>query len=178
MSQRHAIGRLFQHLARRWWPRRPGQQFDPTGIHLDDCSVEQLQDEFEQLTLRILQKAGVNPACVTITIDHVGTARDGRPLLRSMVAMTQWDTECALRLFLGVAHIERAMRRALGASWLADTAHFGGIWVHPSGEVLDSPSALRQLAAALGTLQQSRDNETVWGGSSAFGSSLRKPSQS
>jgi hypothetical protein len=94
-----------------------------------------------------------------------------------MIALTQWDADCALRLLLGVGHIERAIRRALGTSWLSDTAHFGGVWVHPSNEVLERSSGLRQLASALTTLQKSRDNESVWGGSSTFGSSLRKPSQ-
>jgi hypothetical protein len=178
MHMRNTFGTMFQHLGRRLWPHRSGRQFDPTGLHLDTYSVEQLQEELEQLTIRVLQKAGVNPACVTITIEHGGTARDGRPLLRSMISLTQWDADCALRLLLGVAHIERALRRALGTSWLSETAHFGGVWVHPSSEVLESSSGPRQLAAALKTLQKSRGDESIWSGSSAFGSSLRKPSQS
>jgi len=171
------FGRMFQHLGRRLWPHGGGTPFDPTGLQLDEYSVEHLQDELEQLTIRVLQKAGVNPACVTIAIEHVGAARDGLPLLRAMIALTQWDADCALRLLLGIGHIERAIRRALGTSWLSDTAHFGGVWVHPSIEVLERSSGLRQLSSALTTLQKSRGDESVWGGSSAFGSSLRKPSQ-
>lgn len=170
------FAKMFQQLMRRLWPRRSGRQFGPTGLHLEDYPVGQLQDELEQITIRVLQKAGVNPACVSITTEHVGTAKDGRPLLRSMIALTQWDQECALRLLLGVAHIERAMRRALETSWLSDAAMFGGVWVHPSTAFLDS-SALRHLAAALNSLNKSRDSDSVWGGSSTFDSSLRKPSQ-
>jgi hypothetical protein len=168
---------MFQHLG-RLWPHGSANRFEPTGLHLDEYSVEQLQDELEQVTVRVLQKAGVHPACVAITIEHAATAADGRPLLRTMVALTQWDTDSALRLLLGVAHIERGMRRALGASWLSEAVHFGGVWVHPSNEILDgSSSGMRQLAAALGTLQGAKDNESIWRGSSTFGSSLRKPSQ-
>jgi hypothetical protein len=174
---RNTFSQMFQHLGRRLWPHGSGRQFEPTGLHLDEYSIEHLQDELEQLTIRVLQKAGVNPACVTIAVEHVGATRDGRPLLRAMIALTQWDADCALRLLLGIAHIERAMRRTLGTSWLSDAAHFGGVWVHTANEVLESSSGRRQLAWALTTLQKSRDNESVWGGSSAFGSSLRKPSQ-
>jgi len=177
MPMGNSFSKMFQHLGRGLWPHSSGKPFEPTGLHVDEFSVEHLQDELEQLTIRVLQKAGVNPTCVTIAIEHVGAARDGRPLLRTMIALTQWDADCALRLLLGTGHIERAIRRALGTSWLSDTAHFGGVWVHPSNEVLERSSGLRQLASALTTLQKSRDNESVWGGSSAFGSSLRKPSQ-
>ena len=174
---RNTFGQMFQHLGQRFWPGRSGRLFDPTGLHLGEDSIEQLQDELEQLTVRVLQKAGVTPGCVTIAIEHVATSRDGRPLLRAMVALTQWDADGALRLLLGVGHIERALRRAVDASWLSETSHFGGVWVNPSSDVLER-SGLRQLAAALSTLQKSRDDESIWGGSSTFGASLRKPSQS
>lgn len=171
--------KMLQHLKRRIWPGgRFHRQFDPTGVQLESCPVGQLQVELEELTNKVLQKAGVNPACVAVTVEHADTLQDRRPVLRSMIALTQWDPECAFRLLLGLAHIERAVRRALDASWVSDAAHFGGVWLHPTAAVLDS-SGLKHLAAALGSLETNfKGRESIWSGAGTLQSSGRESSQS
>ena len=137
---------MLYHLKRRFNDK--ARQFDPTGFLMDDCSTDELVPEIREMTQAVLRRAGVDAACVTLRIEQVATARNGRPVLRSMVEFVRWDADAAFRLLLGAGHIERAVRRAVAASWVAESCEFAGVWFHLGDAVLESAN-LKQLSSQL-----------------------------
>lgn len=162
--------KMLHSLKRRIWPQTSAMQYGSTGFRADGFSLDQLRDELEQLTIQVLQRAGVTPACVSVSIETVAAAAADRvPVLRAMITLVQWDTKSAMRMFLGLAHIERALHRSVAASWLSHAAHFDGVWLHPSREILQGPG-MKQLASVLSSLERGTQapGESVWSGESAF----------
>jgi hypothetical protein len=137
---------MLNHLKRRFDNR--ARQFDPTGIQMESCSADELVPQILEITQAVLRKAGVDLACVSLRVEQAGTTKDGRALLRSMVELVRWESTAAMRLFLGVGHIERAVRRAVEASWVADSCQFAGVWLHPGDAILESAN-LKQLSSML-----------------------------
>lgn len=171
--------KMLHKLKRRIWPHPSAMPYGSTGIRADGFSLDQLRDELEQLTRQVLQRAGVSPACVSITIESVATAAADRvPVLRSMITLVQWDTKSAMRLLLGFAHIERALHRTLAASWLSHSAHFGGVWLHPCEEILQGPG-MKQLASLLSSIERGTQSsgDSVWSGESTFQPSMQSTLQ-
>ena len=137
---------MLQRLGRLLARRKP---FESTGP-MDSPSLGELRGELEGLTSSVLRKAGVDPEFVSIDVERAGHAGDGRPVLRVMVRLVRWESRSALRLLLGIAHVERGLHRAVASSWVAESSHLEGLWLHPAGALLDA-SSLRQLAAVLET---------------------------
>lgn len=156
---------MLHRLKQRLLPRR-ARQFEPTGVSMEGFSLDEIQAELLQITRAVLRRAGVDPGCVSVCVERTGTAPANRPALRTMVSLVRWDATTALHLLLGLAHIERAMRRSIAVSWVADGCDFGGVWVHPSETILDSAN-LRQLASMLA----SRGREAPAAGDSAWAAS-------
>src|SRR3954465_11367093 len=104
----------------------------------------------------------------------------GLPVLRCIIARGKWDTKSAMRLLLGLAHIERAVHRSVAASWVSHAIHFGGVWLHPSHSILQGPG-IKQLASVLSSLErESRScggGESVWGNVGAFQSPAHSSAQ-
>jgi hypothetical protein len=140
----------YQRNWRFWRARR--DQFDTTAIRPDGYSVGQLRAELEQQVVQVLRRAGIDLSCVAVEVSHQSTIGPQRtPQLACMLRIVQWERRSALRLLLGLAHIERAMRRTVDSSWLAHSIHFGGVWLHASTATLAGP-AVHELSAALGSL--------------------------
>lgn len=159
---------MLHRLKRRIWAETSA--YGSTGLRADACSLDQLRDELEQLTHQVLQRAGVTPACVAVTVETVAAATADRvPVIRSMITLVRWDTRSAMRLFLGLAHIQRALHRSVAASWLSHAARFAGVWLHPCEEILQGPG-MKQLASVLSSMERGTQapGESVWSGESAF----------
>lgn len=131
-------------------------------------SLRELQEELERVASSVLQKAGVDASCTALTVVPVGGGSDRRPVLRVMIDFVRWDPTSALRLLLGLAHIERGMRRAVANSWAAESCDFAGAWLHASDAVLEAAN-LRHLAGALGTCDKgfASSGNSTWDASSA-----------
>lgn len=156
---------MLHRLKQRLLPQR-ARPFEPTAVSLQGFSLEEVQGELLQIARSVLRRAGVDPGCVAVAIERVGSATASPPALRMMVSLVRWDQTTALHLLLGLAHIERAVRRAIAASWVADSCEFGGVWVHPTPAILESAN-LRQLASML----SSRGREAPATGDSAWAAS-------
>ena len=137
---------MLQRLGRLLARRKP---FESTGP-MDSLSFGELCGELERLASSVLRKAGVDPETVSIDVERAGRAGDARPVLRVMVRLVRWDPRSAMRLLLGIAHVERGLHRAVASSWVAESSHLEGLWLHPAGTMLE-PSSLRQLASVLET---------------------------
>lgn len=158
---------MLQYLKRRFLSNRL-RQFDPTSVQADSMSLGEMQGELERLAKAVLLKAGVDPACIVLRAEPAGTSRDRRPVLRVMMDFVRWDATSALRLLLGLAHIERAMQRAVASSWIADSCHFAGVWLHPSTSAFEA-SSLRHLAHALASSDKAfaSSGNSTWDSGSA-----------
>lgn len=143
---------MLQRFKKRLLAER-AKPFAPTGTAMDPLPLGELRGELEQLTTSVLHKAGIDPQCVTVKIEQFGTTPDKRPVMRTMMELVRWEPASALRLLVGLAHIERGMRRAVASSWVAESCHFAGVWLH-TGEAALEPTSLRHLASVLGSHDQ------------------------
>jgi hypothetical protein len=130
---------------------------------------DELREEIRAEVETVLRKAGVNLACVEAEIRLMGHAKD-KPLFWCLLRLVRWERSSGLRLLLGLPHIERALRRQLVGSWVADTSLFGGIWLHPSTKLLDS-DGMKELAAVLGGLNTTGSaplSDAMWSSQGSF----------
>ena len=67
-----------------------------------------------------------------------GKQRDGRTTFVGMLRLVHWERMSAVRLLLGLPILESRVRRMVRGSWLHDVSHFGGIWLHASGQLQDT----------------------------------------
>lgn len=135
-----------------------------TEMHPNSTSIQEIQAEYRACVDEVLARAGISSECVEIEIRHQGALADGRPLLAIMLRLVNWERTSGLRLLLGLPMLERASRRLIGASWAAEASHYTGLWVHPSGQILDR-SLLKELGNDLCTLEgfQTTDHqEAQW----------------
>ena len=131
---------------------RDNAQHSQTEIDPNATTVEEIQAEYRACIDEVLARAGVASECVEVEIRHLGTPRDGRPAFSAMVRLVAWERHSGLRVLLGLPMLERGARRLIGASWVGDTSHFAGLWLHPSGQIIDR-ALLKELGADLGTLE-------------------------
>lgn len=157
---------MLHRLKQRLLPDRV-RPFDPTGVSMESFSLDEVEAELLRIMKAVLRRAGIDPACVTLTVERAGVGSGRRPVFRSMIEFTRWEPTTALHLLLGLAHIERAMRRSVAASWAAESCHFAGVWVHPSEAILESRN-LRHLASMVaGRKEFSASGDSTWSASSA-----------
>lgn len=157
---------MLHRLKQRLRPDRD-RPFAPTRASLEEFSLDEAEGELLDITRGVLRRAGVDAGCVALSIERMAAGPERHPTLRTMVSLVRWDPTSALHLLLGLAHIERAMRRSIAASWLAESCHFAGVWVHPSEAILESGN-LRQLAAMLGSRSKGfpSSSDSAWAASS------------
>jgi hypothetical protein len=123
-------------------------------------SIPELQAEYRACIDEVLVRAAISRDCVDVEIRHLGSLGDGRPAFAAMLRLVNWERTSGLRLLLGLPMLERAARRLCGASWAAEASHYAGLWVHPSGQIIDR-SLLKDLGADLCILEgfQPTDHE-------------------
>jgi len=123
-------------------------------------SIQEIQAEYLACIDEVLVRAAIARECVEVEIRHLGALADGRPAFSAMLRLVSWERTSGLRLLLGLPMLERAARRLCGASWAAEASHYAGLWVHPSGQILDR-SLLKDLGADLSALEgfQHTDHE-------------------
>jgi len=94
-----------------------------------------------------------------------------------MISLAKWETKTAMRLLLGMAHIQRALQRAVTSSWLSHAAHFGGIWLHPCEAIQQGPG-IKQLASVLSSLEKGTPGlgarEPAYSGASSFPAAMHR----
>lgn len=123
-----------------------------TEMHPNSTSIQEIQAEYRACVDEVLRRAGIAAECVDIEIRHQGALSDGRPAIAIMLRLVSWERTSGLRLLLGLPMLERASRRLIGASWAAEASHYTGLWVHPSGQILDR-ALLKDLGADLCALE-------------------------
>jgi len=123
-----------------------------TELQPSQQSVESLAGEYAALVREQLEQGGVQPACVEIDVRVAGAGRQGRPVFVAMLRLAHWERQSAARLLLGLPILEQRIKRLVRGSWLHEVSHFGGIWLHASGQLQDGP-AMKDLRAMLQSLE-------------------------
>jgi len=114
-----------------------------------------LDEEFREAILNQLARGGVLHACVEIEIRALGEASDGRRVYAGMLRLVRWEQVSAMRLLLGLPLLQAMIRRSVRNSWLGEVAHFGGLWLHPSGQ-FEGGAAMADLRGMILALEQTR----------------------
>jgi hypothetical protein len=123
----------FRKLLHREPDENPETEVGPSGH-----SVDEITREYRALILDQLVRGGVSPECVEIDVRNAGKARDGHQVFIGMLRLVQWERMSAVRLLLGLPILESRVRRVVRGSWLRELSHFGGVWVHASGQLQDT----------------------------------------
>ena len=123
----------FRKFLQRDADENPETEVEPSGH-----SVDEITQEYHAIAQDQLIRGGVLPKCVEIEVRKAGKLRDGHYMYVCMLRLTSWERTTAIRLLLGLPILESRLRRAIRGSWLREVSHFGGIWVHASGQLQDS----------------------------------------
>ncbi|MBC5765732.1 hypothetical protein [Ramlibacter albus] len=105
-----------------------------------------IEAEYRRIIAEQLERMGTC-GMTTLEIVHAGEAQDGMGIYRAMVRLVRWDRRAAARLLLGLPVLQYRLLQLLAASWLPEVSHFGGVWLHPAGELQhrDRVTDLRRL---------------------------------
>ena len=118
--------------------QREPEESPETEVGPSGHSVDEITREYRALIVDQLVRGGVNAECVEIEVRQAGKARDGQQVFVGMLRLVQWERTSAVRLLLGLPILESRLRRAVRGSWLRELSHFGGVWVHASGQLQDT----------------------------------------
>ncbi len=129
--------------------------FQPEERHAPDTDIESrgdlqrgLEEEYRSLIADQLERGGIDMSCLNIQVRNVGKGHDQLPVFLGMLRLASWERRSALRLLLGLPLLEAKLRRLTHGSWLHDVSHFGGLWLHASGQLQDS-TALQELRSLM-----------------------------
>jgi hypothetical protein len=131
---------------------RGRRNVDPdSDYHPSDRKGVGLEVEYQSLIATQFRRWGISNNCVTIEVRQIGRAPDGFEVFVGMVRLAQWERESALRVLLGLPLLETKVRKTVRGTWLADFSHFGGLWLHASEQLHNSPAIgdLRNLMLQL-----------------------------
>jgi hypothetical protein len=109
-----------------------------TEVDASGHSPGEITEEYRSLILDQLVRGGVSSGCVEIEVKQGGKSRDGRFVYIVMLRLVRWERSSALRLLLGLPILESRLRRSSRGSWVSELSHFGGIWLHASGQLQDT----------------------------------------
>jgi len=127
--------------------QREGENDDPaTDIDQAAASSASIRDGYRTMILEQLDRGGVSHACVEVEVRHLGSSADGRPIFLGMLRLATWERRSAVRMLTGLPILEMRLKRLARNSWLHEVSHFGGVWLHASGQLLDA-SAMEELRA-------------------------------
>ena len=101
-------------------------------------SVDEITEEYRSIILDQLMSGGVAVECLELEIRQSGKQREGRANFVGMMRLVHWEKQSAVRLLLGLPILESRVRRLVRGSWLHDVSHFGGVWLHASGQLQDT----------------------------------------
>lgn len=124
--------------------REPSQDSAQTESGPAGNSADEITSEYRTILHDQLVRGGVLPRCVEVEVHPVGKSGDGRPAFVGMLRLVSWERTSAIRLLLGLPILESRLRRAVRSSWLHEVSHFGGVWVHASGQ-LQHPHTMQDL---------------------------------
>jgi hypothetical protein len=123
---------------RKFLQRETPEENPETELDASGHSPDEIVEEYRDIIREQLTHGGVAHDCVEIDIRQSGKSRDTRTNYVGMLRLVHWDKTSAVRLLLGLPILESRVRRLVRGSWVSDVSHFGGVWLHASGQLQDS----------------------------------------
>lgn len=142
------IGRRF---GRRGAPETPEYQTDyQTDYQALGHASGGLEAEYQRLVEHHLHRWGVDASCATVEI-QVEKRRGRKDVFVATVCIEAWQRNAVLRVLLGLPLLDKKIRQAVSALWLADVSEFRGVLlkVSPALHEAAASAELRELLVSL-----------------------------
>jgi hypothetical protein len=137
-----------RHLFLRWARSSGGEhQTDYQGLVETPPTLE---GEYQRLVHELLARCGVPDGVVAIEVRQQ-EARRKKPTLVAELTLQRWERDAALRVLVGLPLLERKIRKALPALWVADVSTFEGLTLKVSPALLEARplTELRQVLSSV-----------------------------
>jgi len=118
-----------------------------------------LEAEYHRLVEQHLRRWGVSAACAGVEIHQIEQRRGKREVFVATICLHAWDRNGVLRVLLGLPMLDKKIRQAVAALWLADMSEFQGLLLKVSPTLHESPGATSELRQLLVSLTSAREPE-------------------
>jgi hypothetical protein len=115
-----------------------------------------LDAEYQRLVEHHLHRWGVDASCATVDI-QVEKKRGRKDAFVATVCIEAWERNAVLRVLLGLPLLDKKIRQAVSALWLADVSEFRGVLLKVS-PALHEPAASSELRELLVSLTGTRSS--------------------
>lgn len=123
---------------RKLFEREAPEESPVTEVDASGHSKDEITEEYRSIIMDQLVRGGVSFDCLELEVRQSGKQRDGRFNYVGMMRLVHWERPSSVRLLLGLPILESRVRRIVRGSWLREVSHFGGVWLHASGQLQDS----------------------------------------
>lgn len=110
-----------------------------------------LEAEYQRLVEHHLRRWGVGEHCAQVEIQQIEQRKGRREVFVATVVLTAWDRDAVLRVLIGLPMLDKKVRQAAAALWIADVSEFQGLLlkVLPSLQHAPATTELRHLLVSL-----------------------------
>src|SRR3954469_4548650 len=115
-----------------------------------------LDAEYQRLVEHHLRRWGVPAACATVDIQQIERRKGKREVFVATVCLNSWERNSVLRILIGFPMLDKKIRQAVAALWLADVSDFEGVQLKVS-PALNDPVAATELRHLLVSLTGTRE---------------------
>ena len=115
-----------------------------------------LEAEYQRLVEHHLRRWGVSESCASVEVLQVEHRKGRKEVFVANVCLHSWDRNSVLRVLIGLPMLDKKLRQAASALWLADMSEFQGVQVKV-GTALHDPKASSELRHLLVSLTGSRE---------------------
>jgi hypothetical protein len=115
-----------------------------------------LEAEYQRLVEHHLRRWGVSESCASVDVVQVEQRKGGKEVFVANVCLHAWDRNSVLRVLIGLPMLDKKIRQAASALWLADMSDFQGVQLKV-GTALHDPRTSSELRHLLVSLTGSRE---------------------
>jgi len=120
-----------------------------------------LEAEYQRLVEHHLRRWGVSEACASVEILQMEQRRGKREVFVATICLHSWDRNSVLRVLLGLPMLDKKIRQAVAALWLADMSEFQGLLLKVSPGLHESAAATSELRRLLVSLTATREPQEI-----------------
>ena len=110
-----------------------------------------LEAEYQRLVEHHLRRWGVGEHCAHVEIQQLEQRKGRREVFVATIVLSGWDRNAVLRVLIGLPMLDKKVRQAVTALWLADVSEFQGVLLKVMPALQEAPATteLRHLLVSL-----------------------------
>ena len=110
-----------------------------------------LEAEYQRLVEHHLHRWGVDESCASVEIQQIEHRKGRREVFVATICLHTWDRNGVLRVLIGLPMLDKKIRQAVSALWLADMSDFQGVLLKVGSSLHDTKATgeLRHLLVGL-----------------------------